>query len=172
MIRIRFQAYGDLAIGWVGLRLANDKAVTCTPPRQKDDVHEYEHFTFLLPSCFLHSKLEIPLHYGNLDTMRSLHSKSLDEKPRVIAQISPTPLTSDEAKAEETAVQKAAFDSKEGNVETGLENGEAQPRSLEEDTYAHGVKLATITVCVALSILLVALVSAPLIITKRSMPIH
>jgi hypothetical protein len=91
--------------------------------------------------------------------MRLLHSKTLDEAPGVVAQVSPTPLASDEAKTEEIAIQQAGFGSKEGNVEAGLEDGQAQSEPIVEDTYAHGVKLATITVCVALSILLVALVS-------------
>lgn len=106
--------------------------------------------------------------------MRFLHSKTSDEKPGVVAQISPTPLASEEVKTEELAVPEPGLQSKEGNVETSLENGDAQSPPVVEDNYAHGVKLATITVCVALSILLVALVGPhfPGHTQKRTIRMH
>ena len=90
--------------------------------------------------------------------MRFLHSKSPGEKLGIVVQISPTPLAREEVKTEELVVPKSGHENKEANVEKNLENGDAQSSPVVEDNYAHGVKLATITVCVALSILLVALV--------------
>lgn len=106
--------------------------------------------------------------------MRFLHSKIPDEKPGVVAQISPTPLASEEMKTEELVEPEAALESKEGKVETSLENDDAQSPPVVEDNYAHGVKLATITVCVALSILLVALVVPhfPYRTQKRTKKMH
>lgn len=72
----------------------------------------------------------------------------------------PIPSSYNNAENEGTVVQTLTevAEASEKSKEKGLEIGELHGSPIEEDHYAHGVKLAVITVCVALSVLLVALV--------------
>jgi hypothetical protein len=88
--------------------------------------------------------------------------QALSEKLRSpIPQLSSTPLVITRAVDEDGVAQRTpvTVKSKVGNTEAVLEKEKSQPQSVEPDTYVHGVKLVIITVCVALSVLLVALVS-------------
>lgn len=91
--------------------------------------------------------------------MHFLRSKRSIEKREAQTQTSSTAFEIQEAKSEKTTIQQNVPQSKVGNGEQITGNGDAQLPPVVEDHYAHGVKLATITVCVALSVLLVALVS-------------
>jgi hypothetical protein len=77
------------------------------------------------------------------------------------AQNPPQPLGASKARNKKIVVQPLteATETREKSREQSLENGGRHDSVAEEDHYAHGVKLAIITVCVALSVLLVALVS-------------
>lgn len=78
-----------------------------------------------------------------------------------MSQTLPIPLGAEKARSEDIAVVPSpeATGPQEKSEEQSLENRERHEPAVEEDHYAHGVKLAVITVCVALSVLLVALVS-------------
>ena len=91
--------------------------------------------------------------------MHFLRSKRSIDKPDAQAQTSPTALEIQEPKSEKITIPQNVPQSKDGIGEQIAENGDAQSPPIVEDHYAHGVKLATITICVALSVLLVALVS-------------
>lgn len=86
---------------------------------------------------------------------------STEDIPGPTSHVSPIPLRSNKLEKEDVVAQPIAVivESNEKNLAQPLGNGDGHMPSLEDDIYIHGVKLSVITVCVALSVLLVALVS-------------